>query len=102
MEIKSKRIIPAIPETEIEEVDYVICDLCKQSKGKFTYTSDSVSWRSDKVSETIISFEHGWNFPEGGETTTETFHICDKCFESKLVPWLQSQSAEPTLEVNDW
>jgi len=89
----------------VEVVDHVICDLCRERFPGLKENGGVVSqWPADSDEDDIYSFwktgitmETGNDWPEGKSTELKAFHICPKCFEEKLIPWMASQGAEPTI-----
>ena len=49
-----------------------------------------------------ISKEEGSVFPEGGCLDVHEYDICVPCFDSKIVPLLDSLDAEPTFREIDF
>ncbi len=91
MEVTKKVTVPSQPEKVETVVDCYACDLC----GQKTRFKDG-NWHEDSNfgrDYIEIRREHGVVYPEGGDTTVRTFDLCPKCFEKKLVPWLQDQGA---------
>ena len=80
------------------------CDLCG-IEGESTCSPDETSSWGDGwgdggylVKETAVYCESGVNYPDGGHSETASVDICPKCFEEKLMPWLQSQGANVRRE----
>ena len=76
----------------------VECDVCKE-----TYAGDR--WGSQdghEISETIISKESGYNYPEGGSSEMVEFDICPKCFDKTIVPFFEALGAHPTVYEKDY
>lgn len=87
-----------VPATDREVVDHLICDLCGKKSG-----ADDWATRGYNVSETTVEMNRGVNYgTDGGDSKTTSFDICPTCFETKLVPWMASQGATPTVEDKDW
>lgn len=87
-------------EKKTREYDALIamtCDLC----GRVSSCSD---WSGGGygVEETQIKLEEGFRCPDGGNTTTTEFHVCPLCFRDKLIPWMTSQGAKPTITEVDF
>jgi hypothetical protein len=91
---KHKKTRPA----EQYEVEEATCDLCGKKADRVEWNGVEWSRGAYDVSKTGVYLEEGDNYPEGRDTTTTEFHICPKCFKAKLVPWLESQGAEPSHE----
>lgn len=73
-------------------IEETICDLCR-----CIIVAPKGLCRADDVT---VSYRVGDTFPEGGSGTVTEFDICSKCFESKLIPWLEEQGASP--RKYDW
>lgn len=73
---------------EVEE--NVVCDLCGKDivEGSF------------EVNEVTVKHKYGHSYPEGGHGKEVEVDMCDKCFKSKLMPWLSSQGVQ--LIERDW
>ena len=89
-------------ETKKIEVDHtelveMKCDLCGRA-----VRSDDWSKKAYGVADTTVEIEEGEHYPEYRCTETTSFDICPDCFKNKLIPWLKSQGAEPTVKENDW
>ena len=84
------------PQREIKTLDTITCDLC----GSVTKNN----WKQDSTDvEKIRVFRvTGYGCPSGGQATDTSFDICPDCFDNKLVPWLKSQGAKPTIKNSDW
>lgn len=82
--------IPAVPATTKQVLDSVSCDLCKakiRSNGMFS------------VNDIIVSCEIGCSYPDGSGSTSEwEYDICEDCFKTKLMVWLESQGAIPRFK----
>lgn len=89
------------PAKEITVLDNVACDLC----GKIAKSGD---WGSSlwEVNETEIEMtvrqKDGISFPEGGHGTKYEVDICPDCFNTKLIPWLESQGCNAKRDDWDW
>jgi len=81
--------VPAKTETQ---VSYVTCDLCGSKITHISYTVDEVT----------IKYRTGDSYPDGGSGEETSVDMCGLCFETKLVPWLRSQGAEPMTNKWDW
>ena len=77
--------IPAQPATTKEVQDFISCDLCKDKIITNTFKADNVD----------IQCKTGDVYPEGGMGSTIEVDMCCSCFRKKLIPWLESQGAEP-------
>ncbi len=82
--------------------DKIICDLCKTSETS-SGTTQRPNWgNSYSYHFTEVHSNSGWGGDDGGAYRTETFHICPKCWEGMLVPWMNLQNAEATIREEDW
>lgn len=73
-------------------VESVTCDICKKriTVGKF------------EIDEVEIRHRIGDDYPECGSGEETTVDLCGSCFSAKLLPWLESQGAEPTTTEWDY
>ena len=81
------------PSTVREVVDYTTCDLCRQriaEEGSF------------EINEIEVSHKTGCRYPDNGEEEEVSVDLCGPCFDTKLIPWLQSQGAVPQISKRDW
>jgi hypothetical protein len=72
------------------------CDLC----GDVTKNS----WQKElgNLGEIEVRMLEGSGWQDGGSDTRElAFDVCPKCFTEKLMPWMKSQGAEPTITERD-
>jgi ribosomal protein S27E len=79
--------VPARTETVTASVT---CDLC----GKV------ISRQRGNAEIVEIRHRTGSSYPEGGSGVDFEVDMCPDCFDSKLVPWLQSQGAE--IRETNW
>lgn len=92
MRIYEKRKV----EYEVNSLDKVICDICKTVKPG----EHARNWDKDqpfKVNEVEMVYEEGQNYPTGGDITTIKYDICPYCFKDKVMPYLESLGAVPTI-----
>jgi len=76
----------SVPETTRKALMYTTCD-----------------WESAyTVSDREVRIREGTSCPEGGQGTKVEYDICPKCFNEKLIPWLESQGAETRAEEWDY
>ncbi len=75
-------------------LDSVTCDICNK-----TYNSH---WNAKtyQVLETEVRFKRGESYPEGGGGSEISYDICPKCFDTVLVPLLESKGITPSIA--DW
>jgi hypothetical protein len=81
------------PAQRVTVGDGVVCDICKR---KF---SDDWNATGYQVLESEVSLRAGSSYPEGGIGENIEFDICPDCFRDKLVPFLRSLGASPTVEA---
>jgi hypothetical protein len=82
----------------------VFCDICRAAGSAAVSEESAAEWVGDyyAVKRTVVRAEEGECYPEGGSTKTTRFDICLSCFNERLIPWFQSQGAEPAVTENDW
>jgi hypothetical protein len=68
------------------------CDLCGQEIGPDFYDAEKVE----------IRHRSGVQYPEGGSGEEVEVDMCGDCFDSKLVPWLREQGADPKPVEWSW
>ena len=95
--MKNMKIV-TIPESKKEELDFVICDLCKRPG------DDETEWSRKRFekSEVIISHEFGDDYPDSYSTQTITFHVCPDCFKNKVMKWFHENGATETISESEW
>ena len=52
--------------------------------------------------ETTVSHKEGSVYPEGGDYEETSFDLCDVCWGTKLVPFLESLGAVKQVKEIDW
>lgn len=72
--------------------EWITCDMCNSEvkKGPFD------------IREGQALLRIGSSYPECGSVTETQVDLCEKCFLSKLVPWLESQGATVQRVDRDW
>lgn len=102
MKVTKEVVKPAVPAKTVIEEDYVLCDVCRQSKGNSGYENE-IRWgeKTYDINRTTVCYENGSSFPEGGYKTREIYHICPDCWESVLKPFLASKGATVIEEESD-
>ena len=85
-----------LPPTIAKKFEAVVCDICKKR-------SETSNWDagSYNVLDTKVEIREGCAFPEHTDVETKRFDICPDCFLEKLVPFLKSLGAEPTVVDED-
>jgi hypothetical protein len=83
-----------VPETTRQVVEKVECDMCgEEIKPSRNYEVDAVT----------VQRWHGETYPEGGNTRTQSFDICPKCFVEDLMPYIASKRNMAVSEsAADW
>jgi len=79
------------------EIVSITCDICKR-------TSKNESWADDyyDIAKVNVNIELGEIGKYGGSETTRSFDICPKCFETHVIPFLNSLGAKETVTERDW
>ena len=102
MKIYKEVVIPTRTEKQIEKV---ICDLCKEAEGdhESLYQNSWPSTKGNNLNETCVRWYYGRTYgSDGGNGEEIDVHICSKCFEEKLIPWLKSEGADVRIEKWDY
>lgn len=83
-----------IPNPSLTEIvlDKVTCDFCSALIKSYATTIDKV----------VISHECGNRYPDCGNSTERSVDMCSVCFDSKFVPWVESQGATFATKERDW
>ena len=81
-----------VPATVKEVLDKTTCDLCGIEITVDNYSAEDVT----------IRHRTGSRYPEGGSGEEVSVDMCGDCFDTKLVPWLRTQGANPKPEDWDW
>lgn len=76
-----------VPASTREVVDHYACDVCGAKLRARTY----------RVDEVTVTREVGTSTSDSGNLTHTEFDLCGACFESKLVPFLESLGAKPRV-----
>lgn len=100
MKVKELKKFPAKPAYEDFIVAHVKCDICG-ARGQDNW--DDAHWGyydHSTFHETEVRWRFGYAYPEGGGGQEYIIHICPKCFDKKLIPWLTEQGA--TLSTEEW
>lgn len=66
------------------------CDICRKTSKLSGYEFEEVE----------VKYNIGSRYPDGGMGTLTEVDLCPDCFNEKLIPWLETQGATPT--VTDW
>lgn len=95
--------IRTIPAKTAEYTVSVTCDLCGEVFEEAREGVPNIEWAAyGDIQETCVQIEEGYGHLDGGDKRVRAYHICCKCFKTKLEPWLQSQGAKPTIREIDW
>jgi hypothetical protein len=84
--------IVIVPAKEEQYLDYISCDLCGERVDSQGYNAEEVT----------IKHRTGCNYPEAGSGDETSVDLCGKCFDEKLIPWLESLGVKPTTEEWSW
>ena len=87
-----------IPEEVVDFVETTICDVC----GVAHRGNGWERQRSYEIIETHVKIVTGDSYPTGGYTEERSFDICPNCFKEKLIPFIESFGAIPTINEVDW
>lgn len=90
--------VPAKPAHTEEVFSHTECGLCSRTTpSKASDFDGEIEWPpvdTDTVNEVRVSLKRGFSYPEGGMGTLLHVDICDQCFTTRLLPWLESQGAK--------
>jgi len=89
--------------TSERDIVHATCDLCG-AKAVSSSNSGENDWscRKHRVHDTTVVCRDGTSCPDGGSGTVIMVDLCNACFRSKLVPWLESQGAKIQEKEWDW
>jgi hypothetical protein len=87
--------VPTLRET----TESVTCDLCKKVFTTAQPNGHVVEWCNGygTQEETGIVFAEGSAWPGDVFITYKYWHVCPTCFRDKLIPWLESFDAKPSI-----
>ncbi len=99
--LKTKTITdPAITRKVTESVT---CDLCGKEFKLALEMSPGIQWDDEgDAARSYVKFESGYSFYDCAHWKGREYHICPKCFTTKLEPWLQAQGAKSTDTDFSW
>ncbi len=101
MSVKMKTV-QVMPTTR-EVVESITCDLCGKVFPHADTDSDGINWEQPyDVAKTGVYIGTGYNYPESTDIDYRDYHICPRCFENKLEPWLKEQGAKFTEREIGW
>lgn len=72
---------------------WTTCDMCQKKIEKRDLY---------EIKEGEISLRVGSSYPEGGSATVTRADICENCFRTRLIPWLDSQGVTMQEIEEDW
>lgn len=102
MKTYETKTVPAVPAKEVQVCTGRTCDLC----GKKAWSGDDWKPGCYDVLETDVTVtvkkREGVNYPEHHDVEEWDIDLCPDCFETKLVPWLQSQGAKIEKKEESW
>lgn len=81
-----------VPEHTEQRLSHVTCDIC----------GDEIKKEMYDATEMTIEMRTGSSYPEGGYGEKIEYDLCDECFKSKLMPWLEKKGAKREWEDWDW
>ena len=81
-----------VPARKEIRVVRVTCELCGIEIKKEPYSAEEI----------VVKHRTGSGYPECGSGEEVEVDICGVCFDTKLIPWLKSQGAEPQTREWDW
>ena len=81
-----------VPATTKQVLDKTTCDLC----------GSVIKPERGNADEVEVKHRTGNSYPEGGCGQEVRVDMCGNCFDTKLVPWLRTQGADPKPEDWDW
>lgn len=89
---------------EREYIHSVACDICQKTRtASGVEDVDPNSWAGGfQVNTTTIEREFGESYPESRNVVTKTCDICPTCFETVLVPFLESKGVKMREERSEW
>jgi hypothetical protein len=87
-----------ILEHEEKVFEKLTCDIC----GADSNGDENWAAKEFEQASTTIQLDERVSYPDGGHSKDITFHLCPECFKSKLVPWLDTQGAKPSIGEADW
>ena len=97
--------IPARPaETRIVAAG-IRCELCsKDSSPGYDNEYRHNDWDgcTYNVNDVTVRHRQGYSYPEGGDATSTILDIGPTCFQTKLIPWFESQGGKIRKEECDW
>jgi hypothetical protein len=81
-----------VPAETREVLDMTTCDLC----------GAVIKPGYGNAEEVEVKHRTGSSYTEGGSGVDVRVDMCGTCFDTKLVPWLRTQGADPKPEEWDW
>ena len=77
----------------VEVVEEMTCDMCGQ---KTPWIRSDWSTSPHTTASTTVKMETGYSmdYDGGGESEEVEIDICPDCFNTKLIPWLESQGVK--------
>lgn len=85
----------------------VTCDVCKtEFNGAEVAYDHEVKWKGGcggGLENTTVRISFGSNYgQDGGNLEIREYHVCPRCFQDVLEPFLEGKGAEPTEEELDF
>lgn len=81
-----------VPAETKQELDRTTCDLCGAEIKAGRYSAEEVE----------VRHRTGSSRPDCGAGEEVRVDMCGTCFDTKLVPWLRTQGADPKPEGWVW
>jgi len=82
-----------IPQRTEKHTVKVTCDICGNETGK--------TGQYEK-NEVTVEHQEGTTYPEGSNIDITSFDICPECWETKLIPYLESLGAKKLTRNINW
>jgi cytochrome c5 len=97
------RTIETNQVTSVHDIIHATCDLCG-AKAVSARPNSENDWSKSqfRIHDTTLVCRDGTNSPDGGSGSDIVVDLCNACFRSKLVPWLESQGAKIHERKWDW
>lgn len=81
-----------VPAKTEQRLYKTTCDVCGDEIKEERYSAEEVT----------VKRRTGCSYPDGGSGQEVSVDMCGKCFDEKLVPWLESQGVKPKTEDWEW
>lgn len=91
-----------VPASVRREAVAVVCDLCGARDRNGLWSTPATGSRWPSRCEVEVRLEYTVGDGDSGDISTTSYDICPACFRGRLMPWLESQGAKPTVEQRDY